>query len=492
MDEYKTVNMSLSDDDDKRKGKKKNLPAPYRKGVYIKQPYPISAMQADLSRQQIRIMVGMMQAVQDGVQKMFERGERNSDGQMLLFPDMQDDYVHIDFKFNDVVDRPDAYRHVEEIANKFMHMVFRYEDKNRGEVTLTHFVEKVSYPSRGSKRNKIRFSFTREQAQSVFNFTMYSRYLQPVAFAAENKYTARLYMLITSARGFDKEHKGEFHWFVGYTELRRILGCDEQDEKGRWYRKTQKQYKHFKADVLKAAQKELEQLAEEGKSDCWFVFTELPEEREGEPERFDFTVYLSAMGKIEDLRAQNTAKMNSLADFIQEKWSVDANVACSMMQDVDPQKFDEFDGEVRKLAGYMEEKADEIKDPHGYALAALKNLCESFTDNTSKNADEMQEEEVVMQETRGEVRGTANTAPEGWEKVVADMLRDCDTEQERVLMRSYMGDAFKKVEVTDKGLVVTVESQSFAKMFVKKYGEWFKRVLHEHMGLTEFYMKVQM
>lgn len=264
---------------------------------YIRQPYPISAMQANLTTQQIRILVGMMQSIQDGVRKMFEKNQRTDNGQLLLFPDMQDDHVSVEFKFSDIAVRPDAYRDVETIAEKFMKMVFRYEDKDAGEVTLQHFVDEVTYPKRGSKRDRIVFSFTKKQAQTVFNFTKYSRYMLSVAASANSKHTARIYMLITSARGFERDDAGVFHWYVGYEELRRILGCDEKDAADRWYRKSQKQYKHFKADVLRTAQKELKEMADAGKSDCWFDFAELPEGFDGEPQRFDFIVHLSEAKK---------------------------------------------------------------------------------------------------------------------------------------------------------------------------------------------------
>lgn len=281
---------------------------------YIRQPYPISAIQADLSTQQIRILVSMMQSIQDGVQKMFERGPVN--GQMNLFPEMQDDHVNIDFKFSDVASRPDAYRDVERVAKKFMGMVFRYEDKQKGEVNLSHFVDEVTYPSRyqmqanGKKRHdKIRFSFTKKQAQVVFNFTMYSRYLLNVAMSAKSKHTARLYMLITSARGFERDDSGLFHWYVGYEELRRILGCDEKDEHDHWYRKTLKLYKQFKFAVLRTAQRELKELADNGKSDCWFEFLELPENFEHEPKRFDFLVHLTDINKTIEIKDDNKDNM---------------------------------------------------------------------------------------------------------------------------------------------------------------------------------------
>lgn len=272
----------------------KNLPA-----RYIRQPYPISAMQADLSTQQIRILVGMMHSIQDGVQKMFEQGKRNN-GQLLLFPEMQDDHVNVEFKFSDVTERPDAYPDVQNIAEKFMHMVFSYEDKEAGEVTLKHFVDEVTYPKKGSKRDRIVFSFTRKQAQTVFNFTKYSRYMFSVASGAKSKHTARIYMLITSARGFERDGEGVFHWYVGYDELRRMLGSDEKDEHGQWHRKRLKPYKHFKAYVLRTAERELKTLADDGKSDCWFDFIELPENFDGEPQRFDFVVHLCKTKKIEN------------------------------------------------------------------------------------------------------------------------------------------------------------------------------------------------
>jgi hypothetical protein len=274
-----------------------NLPA-----RYIRQPYPVSAMQADLSTQQVRILVGMMQSIQDGVQRMFEQNKRDEHGQLLLFSDadMRDDHVRVEFKFSDIAVRPDAYSDVKEIAEKFMYMVLSYEDKEAGEVTLKHFVDEVTFPMKGSKRDRIVFAFTREQAKTVFNFTKYSRYMMSVAAGAKSKHTARIYMLITSARGFEQDGSGIFHWYVGYDELRRMLGCDEKDKGGQWHRKRLKPYKHFKAYVLRTSESELKALADDGKSDCWFEFIELPENFNGEPSRFDFVVHLCETKKIED------------------------------------------------------------------------------------------------------------------------------------------------------------------------------------------------
>ena len=365
---------------------------------YIKQPYPVSAMQADLSRQQIRILVGMMQSIQDGVQELFSR-PKPEDGQLLLFPDLSDDHVNIDFKFSDVVDRPDSYKNVEKVAEKFMSLVFRYEDKEAGEVTLSHFVDRVTFPSKGSKRDRIRFSFTREQARQVFNFTMYSRYIQSVAFNAENKYTARLYMLITSARGFEKENAGIFNWYVGYNELRRMLGCDTK-EGNTWRRSTQLLYKHFKSNILKTAEEELKALADAGKSDCWFEYVELPEERKGDPERFDFIVHLSEMGKLEDSRTKELKHRTDIEAFMQEEWGMTEREASRILSTVPNGHLSLFDTKMHELASDMQKKP-QIKNKKNYAKKSLSEAIKDFKE-TSTNPTPRTDSLPITGEGRGE------------------------------------------------------------------------------------------
>lgn len=263
----------------------KKLPA-----EYIRQPYPITAFQADLSIRQIRILAAMMKGIQDGVRKMFK--QKAETRQVKLFPDLDAGYIYICVPFREVTDRSDTYVDVERVARKFMDMVFRYDDKQKGEITLTHFVDEISIPKPNGRRETIRFKFSQQQANVIFNFTMYSRYLMPVVMSAKSKYTARIYMLMTSAQGFKEKNSSTYSWYVGYDELRRIFGCDVKQPNGRWCRKTRKDYRHFKLDVLQVAQNELKKLADEGISDCWFDYKESPEDYIKEPKSLVFTIHL--------------------------------------------------------------------------------------------------------------------------------------------------------------------------------------------------------
>ena len=214
---------------------------------------------------------------------------------------------------------------------------------------------------------------------------MYSRYIQSVAFNAENKYTARLYMLITSARGFEKESEGIFHWYVGYNELRRMLGCDTK-EGNTWRRSTQLLYKHFKSNILKTAEEELKALADAGKSDCWFEYVELPEERKGDPERFDFIVHLSEMGKLENSHTRELQQLNHITDFMQKEWGMTEHECSKILSALPSDCSTLFDTRMHELATDMQKKGNQIKNRKLYAKKSLTEAIKEIKAQASPSA----------------------------------------------------------------------------------------------------------
>lgn len=414
---------------------------------YLTQPYPITAMQADLSKQQIKILVGMMQSIQDGVQDMFER-QRRVEGQLLLFPEMEDDHVNIDFRFSDVVDRPDYYENVEKVAQKFVEMVFRYEDKEAGEVTLSHFVDEVTYPSKGSKRDKIRFSFTKKQAEKVFNFTMYSKYMLSVAFEADSKYTARLYMLITSARGYASAHDGVFHWYVSYQELRRMLGCDVK-EGNVWVTRSRKLYKHFKADILRVAEKELKALSDEGKCDCWFEFVELPEDWKGQPKTLDFVVHLSQLGLLEAQRTAEASRWHAIRQRMQTEWQLSERECSTLLMQLPDRMADPLNERLEQLSEWMKTHTDEILDRRKYARKSIADIVQQLRDEEEAHAMVAKEGDLFGQ-------GGYGTAPEGADGSVASQSQQTELTPEEVVGKWFKVLSPKDYQMYVRGLERTM------------------------------------
>lgn len=374
---------------------------------YIKQPYPITAMQANLSMQQIKILVGMMQQIQDRIQD-FLSNKRQS-GQLSLFEDVDSPYVHIVFKFSDVVERPDYYKDAEKVAEQFMDIVFRYEDKEMGEITLTHFVDKVTFPTKGSKRDSICFTFTKEQAVQVFNFTMFSKYLKSGVFNTKSKYAARLYMLFSTSRGYEKD--GLFHYYIKYKELRRIFGCDEKTPRGTWQQVSQKEYKLFKSNILKTAQKEMKEMSEAGKCDCWFEYKELPEDWKGEPESFDFIIHLNEIGRLEGGKSEAMKARKKVEELLKEKFSLTERECGKILDGLESkEELCRLEDRVAEIAEAIQKKGDAIKNVKLYAKKSLSEAVKDIVD--ARNVQVVEVKEATQEEHSADANPTECTAQE--------------------------------------------------------------------------------
>lgn len=343
---------------------------------YIKQPYPVSEVRGDFTVQQTHILIEMMEQLQDKME------QRMNEGQLLLFKDEDFDdngRIHIDVKFSDVASRPDYYKEVEMLADRMMQMYIKSETEENGDgmVELEHFVSAVKYTKQGSRRNFIRFSFDKVQAKQLFNMARYSKYLKAVAKGAKNRYTARLYMLMTSTRKFGV-------WNIRYDELRKILGCDDYDEKSKSFVcKKYPLYKSFKMAVLKTAEKELKALADAGESDCWFEYREhLPNGKStGAPEILEFIIHTTSMGEIEDAKAAKNMGIMEIEKVLKEYGLKSADVK----QIVDRLG----DGDVKHVLDVIRsviervDKSDDVKDRRAYMVASLKNALIDTEVNTS-------------------------------------------------------------------------------------------------------------
>jgi len=345
---------------------------------YIKQPFPISAMYGDLTLQQTHIVVEMMDILQEKVDKLFKVHKENGT-EMILFSDEEfdeDGLANIDVKFSSLASRPDSYRDVEKITAGLMSSFIKIEDEEAdGEVQLEHFLDSIRYPKKGSKRDVVRFRFTKPQARRIFNYKRYSKYLKHVARNAKSKHTARLYMLITTNRELGK-------WYVSYAELRRILGCDVYDEQKKEYVvKRCAQYKHFKSDVLRVAENELKELADNNLADCYFDFEEIfPHgKKTGDPEKFVFNIYKSQMGELEDLRAKNNVRFYDLQQFMQNQFDMTYAECMQIVNKIDDDIYEQFSIRVHEINESIIKQGDKILSKKKYAIKSLNEALAEFT-----------------------------------------------------------------------------------------------------------------
>lgn len=432
---------------------------------YIKQPYPITAMQANLSRQQIRILVGMMQQIQSRIQDFLSN--KKPSGQLSLFDDIDSNYVNIEFKLSDVCDRPDYYKDTEEVAKKFMDIVFRYENKEMGEVTLTHFVDSVTIPKKGKYREgRVCFTFTKEQAMQVFDLTMFSKYIKSSVFSAESKYTARLYMLFSTYRGTEKD--GVFHCYITYNELRRILGCDEK-KGGKWHRENQKNYRDFKRNILKVAQEEMAAMSVEGKCDCQFEYKELPEGRRGEPESFDFIIRLNEIGRLESSKAEAKKAEMDLREVLKGELKLTDRECSRLLDGVELDDMPYLRERAMQIAEAIRKKGDAIKEAKAYAK---KSMSEAIKDLADKRQTEQAQATPAPinepQETPKVVKLYSDEDAKLFQRV-KDITFDIATDKS---INAWLPE-IHLIEVTENAVIIEMPTKAFYETFVHTFGDGF-------------------
>ncbi len=461
-----------------------NLPSGTGKGdnvpmIYIKQPFPVSSMYADLTLQQTHIVVEMMDNLQEKVDKLFKVHKENGQ-ELLLFSEEEfdeDGIANIDVKFSALANRPDSYRDVEKITAGLMSAFIKIEDESPdGEVQLEHFLDSIRYPKKGSRRDVVRFRFTKPQARRIFNYKRYSKYLKHVARHAKSKHTARLYMLITTNRELGK-------WFVTYKELRRMLGCDIYDEQKKEYVVNRcKLYKHFKSDVLKVAEKELKELAQNNLSDCYFEFEEIFADgvRKGDPEKLQFNIFKSHMGELVDLRAKNNVKYFELQQFMQESFGLTYNDCQPIIQKIDDDMYEQFSVRVHEIDASIRKQGDKIKNKKKYAVKSLNEALNEFVheQNGAETAD-ISDSKVGNAVGNGDADDKLPKYSESTLSAingVKQLLKDSGKDAEGFL------DGFTLKEETETSVVIEVLSKAFLDTYTALHGDEFYASIEQKLG----------
>lgn len=442
---------------------------------YIIQPYPITAMQANLSQRQIHILVAMMQQLQHDIKNFI--GNKKKTGQLSLFDATNTDYVTIEIKYSDVCDRPDCYRDVERVAETFMDVVFRYEDTEEHEIMLKHFVDNVTFSTKGSKRNSIRFTFTKEQAVQVFNLTMFSKYIKSSVLNINSKYTSRLYMFFSTFRGTEKAGTGVFHCYTRYEALRRMLGCDE-NVNGEWKAVNNQEYRFFKKNVLKVAMDEMKAMSEKGLCDFWFEYKELPKGFKGKPESFDFIIYLNDIGKTESRKTDAAKVEMDLREVLKGELKLTDRECSRLLDGVELDDMPYLRERAMQIAEAIRKKGDAIKEAKAYAK---KSMSEAIKDLADKRQTEQAQATPAPASEQQETPKVVKLYSEEDAKLfqqVKDITFDIATDKS---INAWLPE-IHLIEVTENAVIIEMPTKAFYETFVEMFGDGFISRLRKYFS----------
>lgn len=254
---------------------------------YIKNPYPLVAIKADLSLAQNNVIINIATQLQSRIKDYLDNKGKPTERQLSLFADEEfnDNMIQVDIAMSDLCKHACDYSDVEKAAQQMSSILIPVlrEDTNGQVYESTAQLMRCWVPkSAGSRRRTGRVIVEMEKCVADSILTMregFVKHIQNIADICSCRRTPHLYMYLS--KWFNMRETYE----IEYKELRLLLGVDILGEDQKTIVKSQyKDYKDFCKRILKPIQVELDTLLAEEKVDFTFEFSP----KSGTPDKIKF------------------------------------------------------------------------------------------------------------------------------------------------------------------------------------------------------------
>lgn len=303
---------------------------------------------------QIRFFVSILKALQGAIKAEMDGNDWQ---QLALFGEANKDMLRIGVQLSDIA-RADQYHDVIEAAKTFLNINVEVESAlGKGRLKLTNLLTAVDFPIKVNGKSVVYIEMYKNVAQEIISIEKnlnggpikFTRYFFETAIAAKSKYTAKMYMLISSWKA-----KGGF--FTTLSDLRATLGLGEEEYAN---------YNDFKRFVLKPIQKDLEK-----KSDCWFNCAV----RDFEKKNGRKVVALNFKIITPDLEEKD----NSKADYVRQLLRMHAFFKDAHIAEIRPiflagADYQKIMFKVQELVRHVNENRSTIGNTQAYIVRSLLN-----------------------------------------------------------------------------------------------------------------------
>ena len=264
---------------------------------YIKNPLVYAQMRGNLSLLQTNVYVAIVAALQDRINKYYER-QSNGGQQLTLFDDDNNGTLKLTIPLSTLGIRSKYYKEIEEAVDKMQNVKYKLRRKVDGAwVYESHVLLPVikipdtTYET-GFVRKKgvIELTMMTETAKFFFDMnTGYVTHLKNIVSLCKNSKTPRLYIYLSYLNS--KQYKGVGE--VPYNDLKEFLGALEYADVNRTEIKKDryKAYSYFTRDVLEPVKTELDALADSGQVEFSFTYEPVynnPAKKRGNPDELRF------------------------------------------------------------------------------------------------------------------------------------------------------------------------------------------------------------
>lgn len=352
----------------KKRDVKRDIPTdliPIEKETWLLQPIAVTMMRHDYSLIQIRILVSIVERMQEKLREILNSSIR----ELTIFKQQEldeDGRLEVRIFFKTLGVDPNHYPQLRDslklLASVPVEIPYRTAD-GRSYQKITNLCDVYIPNDPGIYEKYAILKIDRQVAQRLLSLDLgYHRLGKQIVFACRNRYTQRIYMFIESwikKRGT----------VINTLEFRKMLRLENRYSK----------FSDFCRRVLEPAKTELHMLAENGFCDCYFSYDKRYNhgQRGGEPDELVFHIFIpkNRQGMLLQVTDMQRAQFS---DMLTRYFGFDVTTAAKMSERITP---DNYQGAVEKLMELRNRMRDDlnINDRAAYTYAALDNFFRGIT-----------------------------------------------------------------------------------------------------------------
>lgn len=420
--------------------------------TWLIQPITITVSKFDYDTTQTKFLV----AIVEGLQESIKQSVTKEVTQLPLFSDgLNDNELQMNIPLKNLGVDPRRYTEIKDSLKKLATTPFEMAVKDENGKNYTRYSGLCEvYIPEGKYIREVMVKIKKDVAMKLVDAKEngYQKYLKQVMMKTKNKYTQRLYLLITSWKV-----KGEFS--IKVSSLRSILQLE--DKYSRW--------SSFNGNVIRPAAKELKENYDAGLCECYFEAEYVYKNGKewGEPDLIHFIIHVSQQEK------ENMVKQS----FYSLKMQIDENLRNQfkirvksrrdrLLRLVSEENITQFMDYLRQLDASIMRQQALITDVGEYAYTSCyrylkRNIPEAQYVIPSQTSEDVTVEEACMKEI------------ESYRKDIKKRLGEKDYKTWILPMR------FDKIEKVEEGLTVSfiVPSKFFYERIEDKYIAEIKKSL---------------
>lgn len=348
----------------KKRDVKRNIPSdliPIENETWLLQPIAVTMMRHDYSLIQIRILVSIVEHLQEKLYEILNKSIREPT--IFTTSELGDDgRLEVQVYFKTLGVDPNHYPQLREslklLASVPVEIPFKTPD-GRSYLKVTNLCDVYIPTDLGIYEKYAVLKIDPQVAQRLVNLDLgYHRLGKQIVFSCRNRYTQRVYMFIESwlKKGMT---------VIKTLEFRKMLRLENRYSK----------FSDFCRRVLEPAKEELQMLAENGFCDCFFDYEKRYDhgQRGGEPDELIFHIYRPKSSLNNNLQHITDMQRKAFADLLTRSFGFDAPAAEKMSLRINA---DNYQSAMSKLMDLRSRLSHDytVHDRAAYTYAALDNL----------------------------------------------------------------------------------------------------------------------